>query len=105
MQLPRTLGRAMSQSGLASGFGITTWKLGQHGGVQTPSIVAANLPDHAHRSFSGTQFISSGLSGFSLNPGGSLNEVGVTGGISGGAPNTGFDVTQPSSFMNYFIKL
>src|ERR1700756_1092619 len=106
MNLPKALGRAIAQAGLATGSGITTWVLGQAGGTQTPSIAVNQLPQHTHDRPSGSSFVTQGPGNHVYQ---GANNAGdtftITGGISGFTAQAGFDVTQPSSFMNFFIKL
>lgn len=101
LTLPRTLGRAIAQAG--TGSGLTARDLGEWMGDQANSIVAANLPDHLHDA-SPANFVNTGSGGV-FSSGGSGGSTGVTGGITGFTSVTPFNVMQPTTFMQVYIKL
>ena len=109
MALPKALGRAMCEAGLASG-GSTTWALGQNGGTESQSVILVpnNLPPHVHSSSDGANFLTSNAgSGFRYGSGGqTISQSNSTTGNNAttNAPIT-FGVFQPSTFMTFLIKL
>jgi len=104
LQLPRALGRALVGSG--SGSGLTSRTLGAFLGAETVTLSITEMPAHTHPPASGqTNFATiNSNQGQVPAPGGGTqfgfpNETGSTG---GGQPHNNM---QPSSFVNYFIKL
>lgn len=96
MQLPIVLGRAMASAG--AGSGLTSRGLGSVVGEETHLLTIAEMPAHTHAtpSFS----VTNASAGFGVNAASAgSNNTGITGG--GGAHNN----MQPTSFMNFFIKL
>lgn len=98
LTLPRSLGRALAGAG--SGSGLTPRALGENLGSETHILLAAELPPHTHSYLAhnaNAQSPSSGSSGFITN----------TTQQTGNGPGTSdpFNIMQPTSFFNVFIKL
>lgn len=96
LTLPRALGRALAEGG--TGSGLTARALGEYLGEQTHTMTTAELAAHVH----------SLPVSISVTPGGTsvissstpfINNTGSTG------SSTPFNVMQPTSFMNFYIKL
>ncbi|HHT9109585.1 MAG TPA: hypothetical protein ACFYDZ_00330 [Candidatus Brocadiaceae bacterium] len=98
MTLPRTLGRALAESG--SGSGLTGRVLGQFVGGETVVLTGSNLPV-------GTPYNPDvGTGSFNFNPVGAAkapaNNTPVDWSFGVATPTS---IIQPTSFMNVFIKL
>ncbi len=102
MALPKSLGRALCAAG--AGAGLTSRALGSIVGAESHSIAINELPEHTHND-PGHQFVVNANEGgpFQLLNSGGLRSA--TGGITGHGGQTALSLMQPSSFMNFFIKL
>lgn len=105
LTLSRTLGRAVAQYG--SGAGLTARVMGEYLGNEAETIAIANLPAHDHpgSTLPSNIGVSGGLPGVSglSHDTAAVSSVPITVASQGGAndlPNM-----QPSSFVNYMIKL
>ncbi len=109
LTLPLALGRAMANFGTATGVTApTAWVLGQNAGEQKHLMALDELVQHTHNPVVGsTAYIMGGTSSTGDAPsGGSLGSKSTTGGVtSATVPNNAFNVVQPTSFMNFYIKL
>ena len=101
LTLPRALGRAMAEAG--SGVGLTARALGQFLGEETHTQTIAEMPSHNHPPQSGSFDVMIGAGGSSNFVAGTQNTVQATTGNTGGG--TPFNVMQPTTFMNFIIKL
>ncbi len=104
LSLTRQLGRVLGGAG--AGSGLTARALGEYLGEQSHFIQLSEIPDHQHnRPLNGGSYLVTG----SLNPGapqpGNGQEATETGNITGYGAYTALSLMQPSSFMNFFIKL
>lgn len=100
LTLTRALGRVLGQSG--SGQGLTPRDLGQFIGEETHTQTIAELAAHTHDAPPGHQFW---LSQGGLNSGGGATPFSVEDSTASTGSSTPFNVMQPTSFANYFIKL
>ncbi len=102
LTLPAALGRALCSAG--SGSGLTARLLGSNFGTETVSLTANQNGSHAHQFIGGGDFLSFiGSGGFgNIGTGNSFGDAGSTDFSGSGAPHNNM---QPSSFMNFFIKL
>lgn len=117
MALTKQLGRVIASSG--AGSGLSTYALGQNGGVETQTLSANNLPVHTHAlngsvtattttNYShivGTGGNSSVTSGITSQ---TSNAVTVNNTLSVGnntTTNTPVSIIQPTVYMNMFMKL
>lgn len=105
LTLPRALGRALAEAG--AGAGLTATALGQWSGseINSVTLVAANLPPHSHT----YSFITTDpIPGAGTNNAAS-NRFIPTSGNTGNGPGTSTPVNvpsiQPTTYMNYYIKL
>ncbi len=102
MELPKSLGRALCAAG--AGAGLTSRALGSIVGAESHSISINELPEHTHND-PGSQFVINANAGSPFTLGGSGGKSSITGGITGHGGQTPLSLMQPSSFMNFFIKL
>jgi hypothetical protein len=102
LTLPLSLGRALAGAG--SGSGLPVYALGENAGNPTTTLVSGNLPPHQH-----STTIPYTVVGTMDGPAGAFSRATTanTAYVSGNGPGTStpFDIIQPSSFMNVFIKL
>ena len=93
MQLPLVLGRALS--------GLTAGQLGANFGSATMTLTPTNLPKHTHTVALGLNSGQLFVQGTGLATGATVNS-----GDGGSALNsTPFNLYQPTTYMNVFIKL
>src|SRR6266487_1167399 len=99
--LPKTLGRALAQAG--SGSGLTTRALGAKFGEEYHQLTLPELAAHAHN----TTVPWASDSGYVLGGGATVADVsgssGYTSDIAGS--NVAHNTMQPTSFVNFMIKL
>ena len=103
LTLPRALGRALAESG--AGAGLTATALGQWSGAEAyaTTLVAANLPPHVHTYTFTT--VGAGF-GFGFAQGTNLTAAaGSTGAGPGTSTPFATSAMQPSTYMNFYIKL
>lgn len=101
LTLPRALGRVFSGSG--TGSGLTAHALGQFGGEEAHTQTIAEMPAHNHPGSTvgaedqagGTPFVRSGPA----------QDHTIALNIASQGGGTPFNVIQPTSYLNYFIKL
>lgn len=102
LTLPLSLGRALAGAG--AGAGLTSRSLGQSVGEETHLQTTAELAAHTHTFSAGINFINSAVGG-----GGTPTYREDGGGtaltINSNGSSTPFNVMQPTSFMNVYIKL
>ena len=100
MTLMPVLGRAIGAAGAGSGLTVRT--LGQTFGTETHTLLAGELPPHAHNMTvpsgdpGGEQAVAQGLIVSTVN-------LGNTG--NGPGSSTPFSIMQPTAFTNFYIKL
>lgn len=101
--LPLSLGRALAGAG--AGAGLTPRALGEALGEETHLMTLAELVSHTHTLTNGTNIFQDSLipPGRKGTQGSGENLVNITVDPVGGS--TPFNVMQPTSFMNVFIKL
>ncbi len=102
LTLPRSLGRALAGAG--TGAGLTARALGQYVGEETHLQLISEMPAHTHPPISSNNFVYGGSGAAQYAPATGLDGTNgaTTGSTGGGNP---FNVMQPTSFMNVFIKL
>lgn len=96
LTLPRALGRALAEAG--SGAGLTAHALGEYLGTQTTTLTTAQLPaltPYASGVFS-TQGVRTDIQD-TFVPGGAV--------IWGSGGGQAFNILQPTTYMNFYIKL
>jgi hypothetical protein len=105
ISVTKQLGRAIASLGISSSGGSTTWVLGQTAGEQLHTQSVAEMPAHSHTG----SFIRGGDGGGGTDQEvrtgslpGTLN-VNVTMTSNGGGDP--FNITQPTTFYNMFMKL
>lgn len=98
LTLPRALGRALAESG--SGAGLTARVLGQYLGTETQTLLTANLPDPILNNLG----IASVVAGAGVTVFVNNNNLG-SGILANPGGNQGHNIMQPSTFMNFYIKL
>jgi len=97
LTLPRSLGRAMAGAG--HGSGLTARVLGEWLGAQTHTLLVTEVPNRvpvASSSAFSTQGVRTDIQD-TFVPGGAVTWAGGGG--------SAFNIMQPTSFMNVFIKL
>jgi hypothetical protein len=102
--LTKALGRVLGIAGL--GAGLTTRALGQNLGEEAHLQTLNELFNHTHNT-AGGQFVIDGIAGnIPLGTtGATTGRSSVTGSVTGEGGQTAFNVMQPTTFVNLFIKL
>lgn len=99
LTLPRALGRALAEAG--SGSGLTATVLGQYQGTDTHTLTDVELPPHQH-----TYTYKDQGPGFGFGFAGGTEKITVSGNTGNGpGTSTPFSVIQPTTYMNFYIKL
>jgi hypothetical protein len=96
LTLPFALGRALAQAG--SGLGLTARVLGQYLGNETVTLTGANLPF-------GTPFNATGSGSQTVQGGATTNAAASSLNAFTQGSSTAFDKMNPTSYMNFYIKL
>jgi microcystin-dependent protein len=99
--VPKMLGRALASAG--AGSGLTSRGLGDAAGQETVALSAANLPPHQHNVPNVP-----GAGGSSLGAAAGGNVPNVSGTLvtdNGPGSSTAFTIMQPTSFINFMVKL
>lgn len=99
MQLPIMLGRALCSAG--AGAGLSARALGSITGEETHLLTIGEMPNHGHPGSTVAAGVGAGTTGFSEANATSTHPVSVAP-QGGGLPHNNM---QPSSFMNFYIKL
>ena len=97
LTLPRTLGRALAEDG--SGAGLTTRDLGEWLGAETVQLVNANMPLTVPVSSAVTGSHTVAVAGAGVNVPGGAGVIWTQG------SDTAVNKMQPTTFMNFYIKL
>jgi hypothetical protein len=105
LTLPRSLGRVLAATG--AGSGLTARALGEYLGEEAHLMTLDELVQHNHNPLSpANRFVTGGTGSSNLTGGSDLGTSLTTGGVSGATvPNNAFNIMQPTSFMNFYIKL
>lgn len=104
LSLPKSLGRALSNAGMASSGGSTAWSVGQFAGEDLHVLTVGELAAHAHTPLSGSGFevvVASGGSaqvsaGTTIQSQAQTNNTGLS---------QGHNTIQPTQYTNFQIKL
>lgn len=103
LSLTKQLGSAIASAGLAASNGVTTWTLGQNAGEQQHTQLLTELVSHNHSPLPpATGFITNSTGTGDTIAGGNIGSSGITANTGGGQP---FNITQPTTFYNVFMKL
>jgi hypothetical protein len=97
LTLPRSFGRALANAG--NGAGLTPRALGEYTGVESYTLLSTNLPNPLTTNAFTNGFGGGGNIGIGSNAAGGGGIIANTGG------NVPFSLMQPTSFMNFIIKL
>ena len=103
MTLPKALGRALCSAG--TGSGLTARALGESLGAESVVLTILQLPAHSHEGQGGRDFILSAPGGASTLEGTGDAKWGRNIRTADTGSNQAHPNMQPSSFVNYFIKL
>lgn len=128
LALTKTLGRALASAG--GGSGLTSRSLGQTLGEETHTLTQAELPNCTFNTSlsitdptiqnQGTYKVASSNNGITTNQGVTINNVlvgdgsspnasitnpTITGSVTSGGSGTAHNVMQPTTFVNFMIKL
>lgn len=104
MNLPVLLGRALASAG--TGSGLTARALASIVGAETVTLIANNLPAHTHAVTPIGNSDGGGSVGHIQMSAQNNNQTSTTFNTAANSTtNTAFGIMQPTSFMNYFIKL
>lgn len=101
LTLPLSLGRALAGAG--AGAGLTSRALGENLGEESHTMTIGELATHRHSPLApGTGFITNSSGSGNTTTGSNIGNVASTADTGSSTP---FNVMQPTSFMNIFIKL
>ena len=103
MKLPLALGRVFAGSG--QGASLSNWLLGQSNGEETHTMTLAELVSHVHTG-NGTIGVGAAAGGgepqFGAVTTSPVSTTITTPPAGGGSP---FNIIQPTTHLNYYIKL
>ena len=105
ISLTKQLGRALASLGLASSGGSTTWALGQFFGEQNHTMTLSELVTHNHTfGIDLTTSVGNAQNSIAVNQGISQHSV-LNSPVNTTGSSTPFNITQPTTFYNFIMKL
>lgn len=104
LTLPKVLGRALASAG--AGSGLTSRALGENVGAETVTLDVSMIPAHTHGALSpSSQYLTAGgatVSSLEFGPDTPFSQEATTASTGGGGAHPNM---QPTTFMNFYIKL